>query len=336
MITDQSNSSEANKIHKSHNDDKPFLSLDQQVELLRSRGLIIKDKQSAKDILEASNYYRFSGYSLTLREDDHFFLGVTFEDIADIYDFDQALRSLLLHYLQIIEVRVKSVYAYEFAQMYGPKGYTDPANFKSGTTAQDLENLLEKPNEMREKRLPDELFLKRYEDVEQLPIWVFIEMFTFGGLSKIFAASTDELKVAVSKHFIKDYMLRKNYQSTNNVSYFKRNLLCLTILRNFCAHGSRLFNRVFSTKPALSKPERKFLSKDNNGHHLYGYQYSTPDNSHLYGFIIVMKRLLRDSDFEAMKSNVIALENKYPKIDMGYYGFPKDWESTISDCTDSQ
>lgn len=334
-MTESFNSSKINSHVESLVERKPFLTIDEQINLLKSRGLIMKDERFAKDILEDSNYYRLSGYSLTLRKDDHFFHGVSFEDITDIYYFDQALRSLLFHYLQVIEVRVKSVYAYEFAKMYGPVSYTNPDNFNSRIkgqermTVQELENLLKKPREMREKRLRDELFLKHYQGVDLLPIWIFIELFTFGDLSRIFAASKDELKIAVSKHFIKNYILRKNYQGTKNVSYLDRNLHCLTTLRNFCAHGSRLFNRVFSTKPSLSKPEREFLRKDNNSPELYYYQSSNPDNSHLYGFIIVMKRLLRDNEFEALKNSIIELEGKYPTVNIGYYGFPTDWESAI-------
>lgn len=326
----------AEKVAKSPGRSKPFLQLDQQVELLRSRGLTISNDQYAKDVLEDSNYYRFSGYSLTLRRNDHFFAGVTFENIDAIYNFDQTLRSLLFQYLQIIEVRFKSVYAYEFAKIYGPTSYTDPANFKSRITdhepitAQELEDLLKKPQKMREKRLNDELFLKHYQGVDLLPIWIFIELFTFGDLSRIFEASRDELRIAVSKHFLKNKPLRKNYRSPKNVSYMEWNLRCLTTLRNFCAHGSRLFNRVFYRKPHLTAQELKLLINDDNTQSkLHGYKHGSPDNSHLYGLIIVMKSLLRDNNFEALKNSILELKGKYPTVDMGYYGFPKGWESAV-------
>lgn len=323
------NSSEINCPVESLVARKPFRTIDEQIDILKSRGLIIKDEQFAKDVLEDTNYYRLSGYSLTLRKNDHFFHGVSFEDIVDIYYFDQALRSLLFHHLQTIEVRVRSVYAYEFAKMYGSTSYTDPASFNSDLTAQDLENLISKPQKMREERLPEELFLKHYQDEDLLPIWVFIEVFTFGNLSKIFAASTDELKISVSKHFIKNNIVRENFQCTKNVSFFGMNLHCLTTLRNFCAHGSRLFNRVFIRKPHLTNLEFSLLRTVNKPSQSNGSRHVNRDNSHLYGFILVMKSLLRDNDFDALKSSIIALEARYPKIDMGYYGFPKGWESTI-------
>ena len=50
--------------------DKDFKTIDEQIEILRSRGLTIEDETEAKDFLLRNNYYRVSGYSLTLRKND--------------------------------------------------------------------------------------------------------------------------------------------------------------------------------------------------------------------------------------------------------------------------
>lgn len=52
--------------------DKDFKTIDEQIEILRSRGLTIEDEAEAKDFLLRNNYYRVSGYSLTLRKNDAF------------------------------------------------------------------------------------------------------------------------------------------------------------------------------------------------------------------------------------------------------------------------
>lgn len=41
---------------------KKHLSLTGQVDLLMSRGLIVRDKQAAMHVLSNINYYRFTGY----------------------------------------------------------------------------------------------------------------------------------------------------------------------------------------------------------------------------------------------------------------------------------
>lgn len=70
--------------------ERVFKTLDQQLDILISRGVNIKeeDKESAKDFLLKNNYYRISGYSLTLRNHDVFYDNVTFQNIIDIYNFD--------------------------------------------------------------------------------------------------------------------------------------------------------------------------------------------------------------------------------------------------------
>ena len=52
--------------------DKDFKTIDEQIEILRSRGLSIEEEAEAKDFLLRNNYYRVSGYSLTLRKNDVF------------------------------------------------------------------------------------------------------------------------------------------------------------------------------------------------------------------------------------------------------------------------
>ena len=111
--------------------DKDFKTIDEQIELLRSRGLTIEDEAEAKDFLLRNNYYRVSGYSLTLRKNDVFAKSATFQNIEDIYNFDHEFRHIILHHIETIEVQMKSIYAYEFTKVYGPLGYLDTANFSN-------------------------------------------------------------------------------------------------------------------------------------------------------------------------------------------------------------
>ena len=53
------------------------------------------------------------------------------------------------------------------------------------------------------------------------------------------------------------------------------------------------------------------------------------ENAHLYGFILVMKRLLTDKDFSDMKSEIALLTQKYPFVNMKYYGFRSDWSTVL-------
>ena len=61
---------------------KDFKTLDEQIALLKSRGLNILNEDAAKLFLYHNNYYRISGYSLTLRKENVFSKRASFESKA--------------------------------------------------------------------------------------------------------------------------------------------------------------------------------------------------------------------------------------------------------------
>ena len=91
----------------------------------------------------------------------------------------------------------------------------------------------------------------------------------------------------------------------------------ITIIRNLCAHGSRLYNRLFEQKPKLSKKDLKLLRDEEDG---------TKDNAHLFGFILLMRQILKPEDFSNMKKEIEDLSSRIPFVDMKYYGFCDDWQ----------
>ena len=64
--------------------DKDFKTIEEQLDLLRSRGLTISNESQAKDFLLRNNYYRISGYSLTLRKNNVFSQSAAFQNIVDM------------------------------------------------------------------------------------------------------------------------------------------------------------------------------------------------------------------------------------------------------------
>ena len=213
---------------------KEFKTLSEQVELLKSRGLNIPDDNLAEEFLRNTNYYRVSGYSLTLRNHDVFYENASFQNIVDIYQFDHELRHILLKYIEHIEVKIKSIYAYEFARMYGSLEYI---------------GIMAKANDQKTKSLQHEAFVQHYviDLKEDMPIWVYIELFTIGDISKLYRISLPELKTEIANQF----GLHMNTGPVILGEY----LYAMTTIRNFCAHGNRLFNRLFIRKPSLNSKE---------------------------------------------------------------------------------
>ena len=112
---------------------KPFKDYNEQISLLRQRGLIISSDPVAISILKRMNYYRLSAYSLTLRKDDQFYPNVSIEDILVLYEFDAELRKIVFEFSSIVETSARAYIAYYHAREYGPLGYLNNQNFENET-----------------------------------------------------------------------------------------------------------------------------------------------------------------------------------------------------------
>ena len=290
---------------------KGFKTIDEQLDLLESRGLNISDIQKAYDFLYRNNYYRVSGYSLTLRSHDVFSPSASFQNIIEIYEFDYEMRHILMKYIERIEVVFKSVYAHEFTKVHAPDDYLDPQYF---TDSKKHKEIITKAEDQKEKRHKHEAYLKHFIDdlQENLPLWAYVDLLTISDISFIFKISEPSIKTAVSNAL--------GLNMSKGVDLLEHFMHLMTILRNLCAHGSRLFNRLFEQKPNLSKKEKKHLLTNVNG---------SIDNSHLYGYLFIMKKLLKTEEFSEMKSEIIALTKKYPFVNMKYYGFNQDWMQVL-------
>ena len=288
--------------------DKDFKTIDEQLQILHSRGLSIDNDEIAKKFLLHNNYYRISGYSLTLRKNDIFSSKAKFQNIMDIYNFDHELRHILLKYLEIIEVTFKSIYAYEFTKVHGATGYLDSSLFSDETKYREI---IKKSENQKILRLYHEPYLKHFvNDLQQdIPLWAYVDLLTIADISFLYAISEKQIKKDVALHF--------SLKMSKNDIILGKFMHSMTIIRNLCAHGSRLYNRLFEQKPSLNKTEQSLLYKNKDG---------ILDNAHLYGFILNMRRLLDTKDFISMKNELEALTEKYPFVSMRYYGFRDDWK----------
>src|SRR5699024_4401240 len=102
--------------------DKKWLSVDDQIAQLRSRGMIVEDEESAFHHLQNISYYRLSGYWYPYRcrdtnaknkgntppkRTDEFWSGTSFEEVRKLYVFDQKLRALVLEAMDRLEVALR-------------------------------------------------------------------------------------------------------------------------------------------------------------------------------------------------------------------------------------
>jgi Abi-like protein len=108
---------------------KPALPFAQQIALLQSRGLVITDVAEAKRTLARLSYYRLAAYFLSFQtpgDPSHsFHPGTTLETVVRLYEFDEALRSLVFRATGTIEIALRAQLAYQNAIVWGPHWYED-------------------------------------------------------------------------------------------------------------------------------------------------------------------------------------------------------------------
>ena len=109
---------------------KPALTYDQQIEKLKTaHNLLIKDDNTAFDILSKVNYYRLSAYGIGLvKKDDKekYQDGISLEHIYRLYEFDSLFRNLLTYIIEKIEIQLRTQISNFLALKYGPEGYINP------------------------------------------------------------------------------------------------------------------------------------------------------------------------------------------------------------------
>lgn len=296
---------------------KPFKSIDEQLSLLSDRGLIIDDPTYAKHILTHYNYYRLSGYTLTLRKKDKFYPGITFNDIMQIYNFDYDFKYMLLSMLEHIEISLRTHIAYVLGQQdkninHGTVSYLNKANYASAVHFEQMQP------EFRSARADNrnEAFIKhhntKYNGV--LPVWVFVETLSFGTLSRLFAS----LDVAIKKEICDEYYKGIRY------TYIENWLQALVVLRNLCAHHSRVYNRGLSSVPKFSSHDLERLKS-------FGYQ-ANEIGKKVFFALLIMDRIFDDNNItKKIINNMDKLTQTYPFVNLKHYGFKSNWKYILAD-----
>lgn len=296
---------------------KPFKTLNEQIEILqKERNLIIDNPLEAHECLSELNYYRLSGYSLTMRKNDLFYKGSKFSDIMQIYNFDKELKLHILKYLEDIEISLRAHIAYELGkQDVDPDSsisYLQPHNYISESHFRQFSE--EISSEIGNSK--DEAFVKhhkrKYNGV--LPVWAMVETLSFGKISTLFAS----LNVGLKKQICATYYQSIRYTSVENL--FEG----LVVLRNICAHHSRLYNRGITVKPDFAKWEIDYLCTQ-------GYERGQIGSKLFFRLLVIIRLSPNKNIVENIIADIHTMHEKYPYVDLKHYGFKKNWEEILND-----
>ncbi|NCA85614.1 MAG: Abi family protein [Clostridia bacterium] len=304
-------------IKKRYN--KTPLTFEDQLVLLKTRGLEISNEAKALAYLNEISYFRLSAYFLPYQsEKDKFNPGTTFSQIIHTYTFDRELRLLVFDCIERIEIAIRTQMIYSMAHYYNDSHWQDNPNIfvtpycnKSGILVDPYSELQTIISKAKTARTP-EAFIKHYTDSyhspSNPPSWMCLELLTIGELSRLYKG----LKKNQDKKLIADFF---DVHHTVFISW----LHSLTYVRNICAHHSRLWNRDLSVEPnRLLKPKGEWISKP------------FENNSRVFYFMCVLKYLLlRANPGNGIKERLIGLFKKYPNIPVQFIGIPSDGKGKV-------
>ncbi|MEE3422909.1 MAG: Abi family protein [Succinimonas sp.] len=253
---------------------KPFQTYSKQIQILQDRGMVFSDLHYAQKKLAEVSYYRLSGFWYIFREIakdsngniiyhssnnkipkrlDRFIPNTEFKNVFDLYLFDKTLRLLMLDALERIEVFIRSLIAYEMGKsdplVYKEDKYIDSKFLLNSNNTTSAWDRWVSDNQNHIDRSYEDCIIWHHNLNREIPIWVVTEVWDFGLMSRYFS------------------MLRRKYKN-KICGRIDRNLTPdilnnwlreLNILRNRCAHHTRIWNQVSHT--CLSIPQIDYFKK---------------------------------------------------------------------------
>jgi len=283
---------------------KQPLDYPKQIEHLRLKhSLVIEDEADAIEILSKVNYYRLSAYGIGLRENNNpekFLPGISLNHIYRIYQFDEQFRRILSSGIEPIEIELRTKIAHHIALNYGAEGYVDSKNFivKTNRFNQNLHQVFIKKfrdEVRRQSSLPSvKHHNKKYGG--HFPIWVAVELFSFGMLSTLYSLMLAKDQKAVAEQFNTFDKALKSW------------ILSLVEVRNRCAHYGRIYNMPLQQTPFLYRNHVKYRSNK------------------IFPVFLVLRRLMKQDEWAILKQQLSVLFSKYPEVQLSFIGFPNNWE----------
>lgn len=102
------------------------------LELLKRRGLVVADEARALHYIKTIGYYRLSGYMYPLQQPGsahRFNVGASFEDVLNSYEFDKQLRTIVMEYMERLEVVLRAKLTDCYSLRHGFFWYSQPLLF---------------------------------------------------------------------------------------------------------------------------------------------------------------------------------------------------------------
>jgi abortive infection bacteriophage resistance protein len=303
---------------------KEFKTLNEQIDILREKGLTIKDEEYVKKILLRENYFFLNGYRhLFLVKKDNFIPGTRFEELYSLFLFDRSLRNIIFKYLLVIENNLKSITSYVLSKKYGikEKDYLRNKNFTNEPLKQkQVNDLISKmKRQIRVNGAQHSATLHYSNNYGYIPLWILVKVLSFGIVSELYSILKDDDQKEIASIY--------NIDVDELLDY----LPILANYRNLCAHEDILYeNRTQKAINTTIYHQLLKIKKEDN-------EYTKGKND-LFALIIMLKQLLSKEDFknmiyeidhvlETLNYNLVSIKLS---VVLDRMGFPNNWKDLVN------
>lgn len=201
---------------------KVFATHEEQLEILKERGMTVKDQAGAKRILSRENYYALiDGYKEPFLEHDEalnpygleqYQKGTEFSHVYALYRFDRELRMLMLNELLKFEKNIKSKIAYRFSEKFKEKdSFLEAGNYSPDTQhhherdriISTLYNLIKSHKKRDRVRYP--AIREFFDKHRSVPLWVLVNFLSLGQITNFYTVIDQELRTRIAQDFADEY-----------------------------------------------------------------------------------------------------------------------------------
>lgn len=304
---------------------KVFKNLDEQIEILRSKGLIINDLDKAKNILLKENYFFLSGYRhlfMSDCKDRNFIKGTTFEELYAMFCFDRNIRNLFFKNLLIVENNIKSLISYQMSKKYGfkEKDYLNVKNFtEDSLRIRQVRDVLEKvKRQIRVNGRKHSATIHYITNYGYIPLWILVKVLSFGLIGEFYNIFKDNDKIELASFYDLDV---KNFSIYLNI---------LSNYRNLCAHEDILYDHKTLKEIPDNFYHAELGIQKENGIYIQG-------KNDLFAVVIILKSLLSDHQFidfiNEIGYEIDIISGKITVIEinkiLNQMGFPCNWRDIV-------
>ena len=305
---------------------KEFKKLDEQVEILKNKGLTVSNPEYAKEVLLRENYFFLNGYRhlfMKSATNKTYIEGTTFEELYSLFLFDRAFRNILFKNILTIENNVKSIMSYQLSMQYGyhEKDYLNRRNFTNNQEKnKQVNDVIRKMKRQIKSNAESHSATMHYvNSYGYIPLWVLVKVLSFGIIGELYSILKREDKLSIADVYDLDTETFANY------------LVMLSNYRNICAHEDIVFENKSQRQIADTKYHRLLKIDITNDEYVYG-------KNDVFALIIIMKEMLKPDEFKNLvleiKHNINNLEMNLSSISINKVldrmGFPVNWEELIN------